>query len=191
MLKRSAAAAFAAALLAAAPAAAQSLADVARAEEARRATAKKAVKTFSNADLRPEDISLPGSMAATSAAQPSVPATAAAGNASPEASANASPAKPAAAGAPMTEADWRQRAQSIRNQLLKAQAQADELAAGAIDEKRPASERALSQRRLDRQRKFIAGIEGDWLKLEQEAAAQKVPAEWLGARPTLSTRTPQ
>jgi hypothetical protein len=177
------AAVLAAALWAAAPASAQSLADVARAEEARRATAKKAVKSFSNADLNPEDIAPP--------VAPAPPAAVAAG----EKPANASPGAPdkpeAAVPAVENEEQWRRRADSIRSQLTKAQQEADAMAATAGDASRSPGERTQTARLLKQHQVMVANLERQWQRLETEAATAKIPRAWLGAAPILSTRTPQ
>lgn len=180
----------------AAPVWAQSLGDVARKEQARRATAKKAVKSFSNADLNPSEISNPSDPAAAPAV--GNPAAAdgqsrpAAGSPATDAPAAATqkdvaPAAPAA----QKEADWRANADGLRQALLKAQTELQTFQAAANDPSKTPGERAQTARLVAVQQKTIEGLERKWERLEKQAEAAGVPREWLSPRPTLSLRIPQ
>ena len=177
---------FAACLVAALPAAAQSLGDVARAEEARRATAKKAVKSFSNADLAANEIAPPVAPPPAPAAATASPVAA---NASPVA-ADAATAPDAAAAAPK-ESEWRSTADDLRRQLQKAREELDKLNAVADNDSRLSSDRTAAARLAAHQIKALERIEARWLRFEKDAESLKVPREWLQPVPILSTRIPQ
>ncbi|HEX4915590.1 MAG TPA: hypothetical protein VFV51_16645 [Vicinamibacterales bacterium] len=184
--------------LIAAPAAAQSLADVARQEEARRKTAKKAVKSFSNADLAPAALD---STAPAAAASPTAAATAAdcimsasQGKCVPAEEVVAkSQGEPTQADpqVKMTEATVRQRASAARQRLEKARQEFNTLSTTADDQSRSPGERAAAARLASQRESMLSSIERGWLALEKEVADQGLPREWLHPIPTLSTRTPQ
>ncbi len=182
--------------LIAAPLSAQSLGDLARQEEARRATAKKSVKSFSNADLAPSEI------APITAAAPAMPGEAVVPcdpgvskdkcAAPEEAGAKPEPAgEPPAQSAAEQEAAWRRNADEIRRQLAKARTEYDLVAARAADPARPPGERATAERLAALQQDVIDGIEGRWERLENQVRELKLPSAWLNPRPTLSIRIPQ
>lgn len=182
--------------LIAAPSAAQSLGDLARQEEVRRATTtKKAVKSFSNADLAPSEIAEPAPAASTAATAPCDPTVSKDKCAAPEEPA----AKPAAGGeaAPanavpqQVEADWRRNAEDLRRQLAKAQTDYDAVAASARDESRPPGDRAAAARVATQHQRFIERLERQWARFEKQAVELGVPAAWIEPRPILSMRTPQ
>ena len=174
--------------LLAAPAAAQSLADVARKEEARRATAKKAVKVFTNANIGEPGITLPPAAPAVTAPPPCDPSAKDAKCAAPkETAADAAPAAEA------TEDPKRvsvvQRASQIRARLSQTQKQLDSLKAAAGDQSRSANERTAATRMAAQVESALAGIEGEWRALETEVASQSLPREWLNPIPPLSMRS--
>jgi hypothetical protein len=180
------------------PAAAQSLADVARQEEARRKTAKKAVKSFSNADLAP---SAAASAAPADAAPPTTSATAAdcimsasQGKCVPAEEVVAKSQDEPTQADPqvkMTEATVRQRANAARQRLEKARQEFNTLSTTADDPSRSPGERAAAARLASQRESMLSSIERGWLALEREVADQGLPREWLHPIPTLSTRTPQ
>jgi hypothetical protein len=184
--------------LIAAPAAAQSLADVARQEEARRKTAKKAVKSFSNADLAPPE---EAPTAPASAAAPATAATAAGcimsasqGKCVPADEVIAKSESEPSQGDPqvkMTEGTVRQRANAARQRLEKARQEFNTLSTTAADPSRSPGERAAAARLASQRESMLSSIERGWLALEREVAEQGLPREWLHPIPTLSTRTPQ
>lgn len=176
--------------LAAMPASAQSLADVARQEEARRKNpaAKKAVKSFSNADLAPSEIAPPTPVVAAVKEAPAQAGDAAAppANASADAAPAAAPAK-----AKTSEADIRERAGRIRERLLKAQQDLDPIRNTANDGSRSPGERAVAARMVQQGDKVLESIERQWRALEKQVEEEELPREWLDPRPILSTRIPQ
>lgn len=186
MIRRLACAALTIGIIAtAAPAWAQSLGDVARKEQARRATAKKAVKSFSNADLAPSEISDP---APPPAATPS--ATSGADAASKEATAAVAAQNPPDQKQPeQKESDWRANAEDIRAALAKAQAEFTKVNADANDPNKSPGERTAAARHLATVQKFIDRREREWQDLEKQAVLFGVPRGWLDPRPILSGRT--
>lgn len=178
----------------AAPAWAQSLGDVARKEVERRATAKKAVKSFSNADLNPSEFSSPSAAAAPAECYTSisegkcVPAEQVVANSTPGSA--ASEANPSAAAA-QKESDWRANAEALRKALEKAQAEYKTANDSANDPKKSPGERAATARIAAQLETSIVGLERKWQRLEKQADDLRVPRTWLDPRPTLSTRTQQ
>ena len=180
----------------AAPVAAQSLGDVARQEEARRVTAKKATKSFSNADLKPSEI------APVSGAMATGPAAVAAAAGEP-CDKSKSDCAPAAEAAPSTsekisaeelakqEPNWRSRAGGLRDQLAKAQQEVDALAVTADDPSRSPGERGVAQRMVALRQSVLDGLERRWASLEREAEERGVPRHWLDPRPVMTPRMPQ
>jgi hypothetical protein len=179
--------------LIAAPSAAQSLGDLARQEEARRATTtKKAVKSFSNADLAPSEIASPAPAVSTAVATPCDPGVSKDKCPAPEDPA----AEPVAAGEdpampPQVEADWRRNAEDIRKRLVKARADFDAVSASAGDESRIPGDRAAAERVAAQHQRFIERLERQWQRFEKQAQELDVPTAWIEPRPILSTRTPQ
>ena len=179
----------------AAPAWAQSLGDVARKEVERRATAKKAVKSFSNADLNPSEISNPSAAPATTeaAANPTAdnqakPAT---GTPTNDTNAAAPPKEQPATPQAQQEPQWRANAAAARDAIEKAQAEYTKLAALAADTSRSPGERAGTARLVAQQARSLERLERRWQQLEKQAEELKVPREWLDPRPIISLRMPQ
>jgi hypothetical protein len=178
---------------AAAPATAQSLADVARQEEARRKNpaAKRAVKSFSNADLAPSEIAPPAPAAPASEGcltsvkeGKCIPAEEVIANS------NAEPSQ-ADVQVKTSEATIRQRADGIRQRLAKVQKEFDTVYATANDESRSPGERAAAARMASQRDGMLSSIEQQWQALEKQVADEELPREWLGVTPMFSTRTPQ
>lgn len=175
--------------LTAAPAAAQSLGDVARQEEARRASVQKAAKTLSNDDLDPSAIVAPaGATPAESSCYMSkskgecvsadeMVGTSVAGVITKE-------------NAPF-EQDWRHDAEELRSQIEKTQGSIATLEAVVADERRSASDRKAADKALADGRKAIVILERQWEKLEKAAANQRIPRKWLEPIPTLTKNQPQ
>lgn len=171
----------------AAPVFAQSLGDVARQEEARRATAKKATKSFSNADLSPAEVTsqsnaAPGEGCYMSRSQ---------GRCVTAAELLANSASTTGGADTAKEADWRQRAETIRKQIAKAQSELDAVSATPSAQSRQGGERGAASRLEELQRSALKGAERQWEKLEKAAEREGVPAEWLYPKPILSPRIPQ
>ncbi len=125
-------------IAAALPADAQSLGDVARQEEARRASTAKAVKTLSNADLSPSEIAQP---AGAAPAESCYMSNSQGRCVSAEELVSISNAGVATRANAPFEPNWRREAQSIRSQLGKAQSGVVVLEAAVADEGRSPGER--------------------------------------------------
>ena len=175
-------------LAAATPLAAQNLADVARAEEARRKTVKGQVRVYTNETLRGAD----GGEA------PAPPPQAPAATPAPETTAKPAgppgtkPAAPAATDAAKDEKFWRDRLTAARDALRRSQTFADALQTqinGLYTEVTNMSDPA--QRAVIEQKRLAAIAEQDRVKadigkqtkviadIEDEARRANVPAGWL------------
>lgn len=176
-----------------APLSAQSLADVARAEEARRKAVKGQVKVYTNETLRGAD----GGEAPAPPAPPSAgtakPAAGAAADAAakpgPEPGAKP-PATPAATG--RDEKYWRDRLAGARDALQRSQTFADALQSQInglytefVNMSDPAQRALIEQKRLaaiaeqDRVKADIAKYTKALADIEDEARRANVPAGWL------------
>lgn len=178
----------AAAILAvcAAVSSAQSLADVARAEEARRKTVKAPSKTYTNADLKGGTDSSPD-VASPSAASTTV------------ASGSAQTAKPAAAADASAQQDpkknekyWRDRLTAAqqamaRNKVLvdALQSRVNALTTDFVNTADPAQRAVVEQNRntalaeMDRVKKDIDTGNKEITAIQEEARKANVPAGWL------------
>ena len=182
------------------PVAAQSLADVARAEEARRKAVKGQAKVYTNDTLRGADGGAapppPPPASAPSPATPSVPATAgtpAPGGASqPGTSAGSKPAAPAAADTAKGEKYWRDRVAGARDALSRSQTFADALQSQInalytefVNMDDPLQRSVIEQKRLaaiaeqDRVKADIVKQTKAIADIEDEARRANVPAGWL------------
>jgi len=174
-------------LAAATPLAAQNLADVARAEEARRKTVKGQVKVYTNETLR-------GADGGEAPPPPQAPAgTPAPGTtAKPAAPTGAKPSAPAAADASKDEKFWRDRLTAARDALRRSQTFADALQTqinGLYTEftnmSDPAQRAVIEQKRLaaiaeqDRVKADIGKYTKVIADIEDEARRANVPAGWL------------
>jgi hypothetical protein len=178
----------AAALLGAAmPLTAQNLADVARAEEARRKTVKGQVKVYTNETLRGAD-----GGEAPQAPPTQAPATAPASGstAKPAAQTGTKPAAPAADA--KDEKLWRDRLAAARDALNRSQTFADALQTQInglytefVNMSDPAQRSLIEQKRLaaiaeqDRVKADIAKQTKALADIEDEARRANVPAGWL------------
>jgi hypothetical protein len=160
------------------------LADVAKAEEARRNSVKKPAKVYTNGNLRTD-------VSAGVAAPPSTPsATAPSGNATPG---NATPAAPAAAApSAQDQAAWQGRIKTARDQMTRAQMFADSLQtrinslmADFVNRDDPAqrakieADRKAALAELERVRKELEEHAKALKAIEDEARRAGVPAGWL------------
>lgn len=191
----------AAALLGVAPPlTAQNLADVARAEEARRSAVKGRVKVYTNETLRGAD-----GGEAPAAPTPTAPAPTPAGTATPATGAapaagtaakpgTAQGATPAASAAEMAKDEkyWRDRLTSARDALNRSQTFADALQSQInglytefVNMSDPAQRALIEQKRLgaiaeqDRVKADIARHTKTLAAIEDEARRANVPAGWL------------
>ena len=180
---------------AAAPSA-QSLADVARAEEARRKAVKGRAKVYTNDTLRGADGGeapappAPAPPAAASGAATTSGAAGAAGK--PETNAAAKPAPAPAPAAPKDEKYWRDRIASARDALQRSQTfaealqnQINALYTEFVNMSDPAQRALIEKKRLaaiaeqDRVRADIAKFTKALADIEDEARRANVPAGWL------------
>ena len=175
-------------LAAATPAAAQNLADVARAEEARRKAVKGEVKVYTNENLRGADGGEPPAPPV-----PAAPAAAAPGTAAkPAAPGTTKPAAPTAAESLKDEKFWRDRLTAARDALKRSQTFADALQSQInglytefVNMSDPAQRALIEQKRLaaiaeqDRVKADIGKQTKALADLEDEARKANVPAGWL------------
>lgn len=175
--------------LTAAPAFAQSLGELARQEESRRADAKKAVKTLSNADLDPSAIVAP---AGAAPAEPSCYMSKSKGQCvSAEEMVSTSVAGSLTKETAPFEQTFRREAESLRTQIEKTQASIATLEAVSADQGRSASDRKAAETTLVGARQALSSLERQWGKLERDAANQRVPRKWIEPIPALTTNPPE
>ena len=175
-------------LAAATPAAAQNLADVARAEEARRKAVKGEVKVYTNENLRGADGGTPPAPPV-----PAAPAAAAPGTtAKPAAPGTNKPAAPSAADSLKDEKFWRDRLTAARDAVRRSQTFADALQSQInglytefVNMSDPAQRALIEQKRLaaiaeqDRVKADIGKHTKALADIEDEARKANVPAGWL------------
>jgi hypothetical protein len=175
-------------LAAATPAVAQSLADVARAEEARRKTVRGEVKVYTNENLRGAD----GGEPPAPQRVPTAPATAPGTTAKPAAPGTNKPAAPSVAESLKDEKFWRDRLTAARDALKRSQTFADALQSQInglytefVNMSDPAQRALIEQKRLaaiaeqDRVKADIGKHTKALADLEDEARKANVPAGWL------------
>ena len=177
-----------AASLAAAPVSAQSLGDIARQEEARRASAQKATKTFSNGDLDPSAVD---ASAGATPAESSCYLSKSKGQcvSAEEMVATSVAGVPTKENAPF-EQKWRKDAEEIRSQIEKTQGSIATLEDAIADEGRSASDRKALEKTLVGVRQALARFEQQWEVLEKAAGNQRVPRKWIEPIPTLTKNQP-
>ena len=172
-------------ILAAAPAQAQSLGDLARQEEARRASTKKAVKALSNADLDPSAIVAPAGVAP---AEPSCYMSISKGRCvNAEELVNASIAGSQTKENAPYEETYRRDADSIRSRIERTQTSIATLEQVVADDGRSVSDRRAAEKALAGALQALAGVERQWEKLERAVSNQRLPRKWLEPIPTLTT----
>jgi mevalonate kinase len=171
------------AVFAAAPAFAQttpSLADLARQVEKERAAARKAVKSFTNADLSPDpraEVTPP----AAPAEPPAFVSQATGVAVTAEQMVENSQAIVEQNKQNMGESYWRTRATSLRAQLTKARDALGELSTAPPP--RTEGLRLVAAKQLERAKKTLADAEQRWQAFEESAGFAKVPPAWLEAQP--------
>lgn len=181
-------------LIAAVPLSAQSLADVARAEEARRQAVKGQVKVYTNETLRGAD---GGEAPTPPAPQPAptakpAPGAAAGATAKPGSAPGAKPPDPPATATAKDEKYWRDRLAGARDALQRSQTFADALQSQInglytefVNMSDPAQRAVIEQKRLaaiaeqDRVKADIAKFTKALADIEDEARRANVPAGWL------------
>ncbi|OFW45209.1 MAG: hypothetical protein A3J29_10995 [Acidobacteria bacterium RIFCSPLOWO2_12_FULL_67_14b] len=156
-----------------------SLGDLAKRVEADRATARRASKAYTNADL----IADPDAAAVPAPPSPSdAPATGAymsisAGRMlSAEEIIARSEARIAANRQHMDEGYWRLSAASLRSQLERAKTEVDLLSTPV---ERSPQQQALTDKALARAQKVLADLQERWRKFEDSAHYATVPKAWL------------
>lgn len=172
-------------LAAATPLTAQSLADVARAEEARRKAVKGQVKVYTNDTLRSAEGGEP-----SSAAPQQAPAPAAGATGRPAAQPDTKPTAPAADA--KDEKFWRDRVAGARDALKRSQTFADALQVQInglytefVNMNDPAQRAVIEQKRLaaiaeqDRVKADIAKQTKALADIEDEGRRANVPSGWL------------
>ncbi|HYE86026.1 MAG TPA: hypothetical protein VEA16_06710, partial [Vicinamibacterales bacterium] len=177
------------AVLMAAPAAAQQsatpLGDLARQAEAARATARKATKSYTNADLAADAnaASMPapngsgGYMSISLGREITAEEMIARSQAVMEtlAKARATP-----------EPIWRQKAAGIRERLANYQQELAVLRRPADGVERPAAAVARTEKAIERVRQSMARLRQQWDKLDSEARTAGIPLEWIEPRPVFN-----
>jgi hypothetical protein len=179
-------------IAAAAPLPAQSLADVARAEEARRKTVKGQVKVYTNDTLRGADGGEPPAAPPTASASSSPANTAAVDAAAKPGSPQPNAPAPAAADGAKDEKFWRDRLAAARDALARSQTFAEALQTQInglytefVNMNDPAQRALIEQKRLaaiaeqDRVKGDITKQTKALADIEAEARRANVPAGWL------------
>jgi len=167
-------------------ASAQSLADVARAEQARRREQPKAAKVYTNDSVK-TDIT-----PSTASAVAAVEGTAAAPAAAPEVAPDAAAAVAPASGEPRDQAYWKGRMTAAREQLERSRTFAEALntrittlTADFVNRDDPAQQGVIAQNRtkavaeLDRVQREIASHTKAITAIEDEARKAGVSPGWL------------
>lgn len=175
------------AALAQSPSSTVSLADVARAEEARRKTAKKATRVLTNANLSPADpVSAPPSTPATASGA----TNASPGNTSPTISGGTAP--PIDPAAMKDQAHWAGRISKARSDLNRTQMFADSLQTkinslrtdftnrdNRVEREKIEQDLNTALAELERLKKEIDAQRKAITAIEDEARRANVPAGWL------------
>jgi hypothetical protein len=174
--------------LTAAPAVAQSLGDLARQEEARRASVQKAAKTLSNADLDPSAIV---QQSGAAPAEPSCYMSKSKGRCvtATEMVATSVAGVVTKENAPF-EQKWRNDAEEIRSRIEKTQGSIAAIEDAVADEGRSASDRKALEKTLVSAREALARIEQQWDSFEKAAANQRIPRVWIEPIPALTKNQP-
>jgi hypothetical protein len=158
------------------------LADVARQAEAAKVTAKKAKKTYTNANLSAD----PRGDTPTAAAAAAAAAVLAPPTDKPEAAADAaSPdAKPEGEPEPKeSEEAWRARAGALRTQVDRLRARMTDLTTpNRLRDENPGV-KAANDVEIANTRTALAEMRKQWARIEASAVLRKVPVEWIQPPP--------
>jgi hypothetical protein len=176
----------------------QSLADVARAEEARRKATPKATKVYTNNDLQPDSRSRQAPPAGTAGAPTAPSPSGTSAEPSPGAAAPSAPApmpdpsSESASSAPKDEKYWRTRITQARERLQRSrlflealQSRINALTTDFVNRDDPAQRMVIADDRdtalaeLDRVRKEIDDLTKAIADIEEEARRAGVPPGWL------------
>jgi len=157
-----------------------SLGDLSRQIEADRASVQKSAKSYTNKDLTADP------NARKEAAEPSVT----------EDNVSASTGEKSAAGelvkasgdkvsptsvASMPEEHWRQRADYLRGEYVRAQDRQVKLKSAPQSASVPG--RARLEQEFSMVRQMVTGLNKQWDRLEESARVAKIPMDWIGERP--------
>jgi len=162
------------ALATAAPVYAQSLGELARQEEARRVSARPAVRSLSNTDLEPSANAAPAVAAPACYMSKKLDRCVSA----EEMVANSVAGSLTRENAPF-EQKWRQDAGSLRSQIEKTRRSIATLEGVVADAGRSAADRKAAEQTLAGARQSLAGLERQWAKLETNAGNQRIPRAWI------------
>ena len=165
--------------VAAAPAFAQTLADVARAEEARRASAPKAKKALSNVDLGPGAVQQVAAVLAAAADESCYMSVKLGRCVTAEEMVANSAAVVKVVEDPPKEESIRSEANTVRDELNRLQTDIAALEGQESDTslaraKRQAATDALATRRLS-----LEGFQRRWARLERQVKELKLPHAWI------------
>lgn len=158
------------------------LADVARQAEAAKATARKAKKTYTNANLTADPRG--------DTASPPAPAPVAAVASTPEATPPATAAAAASGAAPAegevpkeSEESWRTRAGNLRTQADRLRARmADLTVPNRLRDEDPGV-KAATDREITNTRSAVDALKKQWARLEMSAIERKIPMAWIQPQP--------
>lgn len=169
----------------AAPAYAQTLADVAQKEEARRAEVKVPSKAYSNADLKPGEVSLTSLAAAGE--EPCYMSASLKKCVSADEMLAITSKNVANAELKKKEPTFRGAAQALRERLEKVNAELTTMSVTAADQNRSSAERAVAASRVADRQADLESLSKQWLRLEKDAEKMAIPHEWLEPNPKLSS----
>ena len=169
--------------LTAAPTSAQSLGDLARQEEARRVSAKKAVKTLSNSDLGAGAIEQRAERGEPSCYMSKSEGGCVSGE---QLVANSIAGAVTQQNAPLEQL-FRAEAESIRSQIQQTLDAITTFESVIINRTRSAGDRTAAEASLARARQRLASLERNWEKLTKALANQGLPHKWIEPLPTLTT----
>lgn len=159
-----------------------SLGDLSRQIEAERATGKKSTKSYTNKDLTAD----PNAAAQREQAPPDGLSGASTGEkVSAEELINPSQEKAdALSGAKMPEEHWRQRADYLRAEYLRAQERVDKLKSIPPPASLPA--KARLEQEFVAVRQMVDGLNKQWDRLAESARVAKAPSDWIGEKPVVN-----
>jgi hypothetical protein len=156
------------------------LGDIARKAEAAHATAKKATRTYTNADLGAPVTEAPtaGGFMSESLGKPV---------SADELIERSQAEVDQESGAALPEEHWRGRADFIRAEAARAHARSAQIKKDDSGNKFAQANNAQQLRRIQ---EMLDGLASQWDKLEESAHVAKVNPDWIGPRPDFSMQAP-